>query len=638
MNRRGLGSGAATAVILCALIASGAGPASASDEPKPTDAAAAQAVDTFVASQTSLPLPTGDVDQRVVIDQVGGDNGATVTVTTDESTRSVEVLPVRQPDGSVNEALSPSTTVQVLTGFPRQTVFGNLTVVGPLTNGWTTAWPCDQPRPNASTNNYTAGMYATPNFTAVATDAAGTACFYTFGIADLLWDQYGATTRVEAGAPVRDLDTRTSWFAPPSSTPRTGKVGAGSFAGTTQNGPGTTILGNLTVTEPDGGGFTSAYPCSSGPTPTSVNNYLPGETTPNFAMVQADGDGNICFSSKFATHLVWDRIAQVSRDVLPAHPAQRLLDTRTINGGSRPRAGAVTRVSTSLPNTTVFGNLTVTDPAGVGYTTIYDCGVRPVTSVNNYVATEVTPNFAAVKTNGAGEFCIYSTQAAHVIWDQVAETTAFSLGTTTRLLDTRLDKSGAPDASHWAPMSVVNGQVVRWDPCTKPEISVYVNWNGMYAERPLMDLAIARIRAASGLNLVYRDVTTVMPRTSTGLGFSDPARMPGQDLIIAFGTAGVDSDPLPGAGVLGYAGPHWSRAHIIYGAVWLNKPAMLGYSWNSGLRATVYMHEIAHAVGLNHFNDVNQVMNPSIQRMDTFWGNGDATGLTAVGATQGCIQ
>lgn len=57
--------------------------------------------------------------------------------------------------------------------------------------------------------------------------------------------------------------------------------------------------------------------------------------------------------------------------------------------------------------------------------------------MNNYVTDETTPNATAVKADANGKVCIFTSAAAHVIWDQVSETNALPTQTATRLLDTR---------------------------------------------------------------------------------------------------------------------------------------------------------------------------------------------------------
>lgn len=91
--------------------------------------------------------------------------------------------------------------------------------------------------------------------------------------------------------------------------------------------PGATVLGNLTVTEPEAAGFTTAYPCAEGRPLASNNNYGPGQTIPNFAVVRADSAGDICVFSMARTHLIWDQVGRTT--AFATSNANRLFDSRT---------------------------------------------------------------------------------------------------------------------------------------------------------------------------------------------------------------------------------------------------------------------------------------------------------------------
>lgn len=162
--------------------------------------------------------------------------------------------------------------------------------------------------------------------------------------------------------------------------------------------------------------------------------------TPNFAVIKADGNGDICLYTSAPANLLWDHYGTTAN--IPAGQAVRLHQNRLSTG----KGPSVTTVKTGKPNATVFGNLTVTEPEQAGFTSIYPCSEnvprdangRPLTSVNNYVAGQTTPNFAAAKTTPtANTPCIYTSAPAHLVWDQVADSTAVSTHYAVRKLDTR---------------------------------------------------------------------------------------------------------------------------------------------------------------------------------------------------------
>jgi hypothetical protein len=84
----------------------------------------------------------------------------------------------------------------------------------------------------------------------------------------------------------------------------------------------------------------------------------------------------------------------------------------------------------------------VTEPVAAGYTTAYPClEGRPTASNNNYVKGQTVPNFVAVRPDANGDICVYTSNSAHLIWDQVAETGAFTAHNAVRFYDTRAPRS-----------------------------------------------------------------------------------------------------------------------------------------------------------------------------------------------------
>ena len=200
-----------------------------------------------------------------------------------------------------------------------------------------------------------------------------------------------------------------------------------------------TILGTLTVLDPQSAGHTTVWPCSQGRPATSVNNVTaPGQRTVNSTAVTTDPDGSFCIYSSMAAHLVWD--AQRGAPEIQAGASQRVLDTRA---GEPLAAEGELRVHAGPARATVAGNLTVVAPQGSGHTTVWTCGEqRPTASTNNFVVGETTPNFAVVRTDAAGDFCVYSTAQTHLLWDQASENSLPS-HQATRILDTRRASDGA---------------------------------------------------------------------------------------------------------------------------------------------------------------------------------------------------
>ena len=193
------------------------------------------------------------------------------------------------------------------------------------------------------------------------------------------------------------------------------------------------------------------------------------------------------------------------------------------------------------------------------------------------------------------------------------------------------------DASAYTLNKNSNGTVVRWNPCDGP-ITVRVN----APADALADVqaALAAARAATGLDLEYAGTTDFLP-SSTNVA-SQPA-----DLVIAWATRAQSDHWSPGAiGVGGWQsrgtstdGTHWTWK-IASGFVVVDPAAQVSPGFGRGAtRGALLLHELAHALGLDHTTAADQVMYPSLSSTSYgSYGAGDLAGLAKVGAGQGCVS
>lgn len=193
----------------------------------------------------------------------------------------------------------------------------------------------------------------------------------------------------------------------------------------------------------------------------------------------------------------------------------------------------------------------------------------------------------------------------------------------------------------------------RWDPC-KP---IYWRVNPRWAPKgALADLrgAFARVHAASGLTFVYRGTTTLVPGTAAYAkantdGYIIVAWAPdGSTTLIPkaprglprlMGRAGGVSTTRYGA----TDGKLYATIDKAYVLLSTSFPTLAGgfgwgnrYGWQ-GTRGLLDMHELSHAVGLDHARGTTQVMYPAAQHMLANWGAGDLAGLRLVGRAAGCV-
>lgn len=103
--------------------------------------------------------------------------------------------------------IGPLWVQRIKAGAPGDTVVGNLTVTGSDANGFSVAWPCDEPRPKTSVNNFST-RETNANAAMVRTSADGEICLSASTPVHLIWDQVGTTSSFSATSPQRLLDTR----------------------------------------------------------------------------------------------------------------------------------------------------------------------------------------------------------------------------------------------------------------------------------------------------------------------------------------------------------------------------------------------------------------------------------------------
>ncbi len=234
--------------------------------------------------------------------------------------------------------------------------------------------------------------------------------------------------------PERLLDTRDRTGAD------VGKLGAGQTLTLQVTGAGVTnvpadasaVVLNVTVTEADGSGYLTVYPCGSARPLASNLNYVTGQTIPNLTITKLGVGGTICLYTQAAVHLIadidgWYPAATELTSVTP----ERLLDTRDGTGAPIGQLGAGQTLTlqvtgagtTNVPSTAsaVVLNVTVTEAAASGYLTVYPCGsARPLASNLNYVTGQTIPNLTITKLGVGGTICLYTQSPVHIVADVTA--------------------------------------------------------------------------------------------------------------------------------------------------------------------------------------------------------------------------
>lgn len=309
--------------------------------------------------------------------------------------------------------------------------------------GFLTVYPGGATRPGTASVNYVAHDIAS-NMVLTGLNDLGVACVFSMVPAHVVVDVTGwfpPGSSFTAPTPARVLDTRpdqTQGLRPVAKR----KVGPTAAlevnftdlgATVPASGVGAVAL-NVTVTESDGPGFITVYPCGSRPLASSLN-FTTGQTIPNAVVTRLSTDGTACFHSSTDAHVIVDVVGWFagSGNYTPVVPT-RMADTRSGEvPGLRPvRPGklvpsedpltiGVTSVG-PLPShvRAVVLNLAVTATEGPGFVTAWPCGARPSTSSLNFTTADVTrSNAVIIPVSAAGEICFWSMTPTHVVIDVV---------------------------------------------------------------------------------------------------------------------------------------------------------------------------------------------------------------------------
>lgn len=223
---------------------------------------------------------------------------------------------------------------------------------------------------------------------------------------------------------------------------------------------GKTVIGQLAVDEAREPGFITAYGCANGlPRDTTGQitradlNYSGSITATwsNRLIVQADGNGDICFYALTPVELIID-INGISFDTGISSFPNRRTDTRLatseraagqISGGKTLRLV----IDAAVGGKTVIGHLAVDGVSELGFVTAYPCATGiPLDSMAavdrsdlNYIGTVAATwsNRLVVEADAKGAVCFFTSARAHLVVDINGVTDAGITAYANRRTDTR---------------------------------------------------------------------------------------------------------------------------------------------------------------------------------------------------------
>jgi hypothetical protein len=264
----------------------------------------------------------------------------------------------------------------------------------------------------------------------------------------------------------------------PAAGTRTINVADGSFG---VPADATAVVLNVTVVNPAGPGYVTAYPAGASLPNASSVNYVAGEVVPNLVEVGIGSAGQVSLFTSAQTDLVVDVEGYTSPTAAggpgaglytPLSSPARICDSRSVStftpanqcDGPGSAAGtlaaggtkdvAVTN-GTTIPSGAIAAvlNVTVVNPTLGGYLTVYpQGGSLPSASNVNYAAGQTTTNRVIVPLSPGGGVSIWSSQATDLVVDVSGYySTAGGTGTqftaepaSVRTCDTRPETSYTP--------------------------------------------------------------------------------------------------------------------------------------------------------------------------------------------------
>jgi hypothetical protein len=193
------------------------------------------------------------------------------------------------------------------------------------------------------------------------------------------------------------------------------------------------VVLNVTVTEPQGGGWLTVFPTGDS-TPNASNlNYSAGQTIPNLVMAKVGSDGTVSIFTPTTAHIFVDVSGWYpATGGFTALTPARLTDTRpgkatadgqnarssALPGGQTMKVQVRGRVGIPAEATAVALNVTVTEPQGGGWITVFPSGqTMPLASNLNYVPWQTIPNLVIAEIGADGSVSIYSPTTTHVFVD-----------------------------------------------------------------------------------------------------------------------------------------------------------------------------------------------------------------------------
>lgn len=258
-----------------------------------------------------------------------------------------------------------------------------------------------------------------------------------------------ATPGYTAVTPDRLMDTRENLGGPMLTGGVARSLQVSGRGGVPVSGAIAVVL-NVTVTQPAAAGFVTVWPTGVGRPLASNLNMVAGATVPNLVTVGLGSGGQVDLFSSADAHLVVDVVGWYASGLVPVTPG-RLMDTREGLGGIVLGPGETRELQVAgregVPATGALAvalNVTVVDPTGAGFLTVWPSGSQPTASSLNFVSGQTVANAVLVGVGADGRIRLFnSSGSTHVVVDVAGWfDSGFSSAVPDRLMDTRQGLGG----------------------------------------------------------------------------------------------------------------------------------------------------------------------------------------------------
>ncbi len=316
------------------------------------------------------------------------------------------------------------------------------TVTDPVDPGFLTVWPCGTPKPTASVSNFASGqIVAATTMLGLGPEGNVCAALSTKGnlIIDVAGHQPAGSTYVGV-TPARLLDTRTAGGTVDGLRSGAGPVAARSTTQVVVRGRGgvaadaSSAYITVTAVGLSDDVFVTVYPCGQPVPSVSTVNVSAGRVAANSTVVRVSEDGT-CLYSSASMHLLVDVTGyETAFSTVRSDVSTRAFDSRSFGFVDKSLIALRMPPGDATTNRSAVAlNITVVDPQGDGFLTIYpDDGsgcqqTVPAASVLNFVKGQTVANFAIVGVSISPAVCVFGSVSTYLIVDIVALITSDAL-------------------------------------------------------------------------------------------------------------------------------------------------------------------------------------------------------------------